>query len=106
MLLLHVDALVFGALPALDEQQLVFVLGGEIVVVGQAAGLLADQRQNALLRQLADKGLAAAGLGLVADVQNEFFHNGTSDVFCYCSTLDGQVQIFLRQGRKKHLQTV
>ena len=63
--LLHVDALVLGALPALDQQQLVLVLGGEVIVVGQAARLLPDGGQDALFHDLADERLAAAGLGLI-----------------------------------------
>ena len=53
--LLHMDALVFGTLPALDKQQLVLVLGREVVIIGQAAVLLANKGQDALLHQLADK---------------------------------------------------
>lgn len=56
------DALVFGALPALDKQQLVLVLGREVVIIGQAAVLLANKGQDALLHQLADKFLPQPGL--------------------------------------------
>ena len=59
------DALVLGALPALDQQQPVLVLGGEVVVVGQAARLLPDEGQDALFHDLTDERLAAAGLGLI-----------------------------------------
>ena len=104
--LLHMDALVFGALPALDKQQLVLILGREVVIIGQAAVLLANKGQDALLHQLADKFLPAAELGLVADIQHEFFHRAPPVFFCYCSTSGGQVQIFLRRSAKKHLQAV
>ena len=73
--LLHVDALVGRALPALNEQDLVLVLGREVVVIGQAAVLLPDLGQDTRLHDVADEGLTAAGLGRVAHVQDQlFFH--------------------------------
>ena len=70
------DALVGGALPPLDEQQLVLILRGEIVVVGKAARLVPDQGEDARLYKLPDKGLAAAVLGHIAHIQCQLFFHG------------------------------
>lgn len=56
--LAHVDLLVGAGGPLLDEQQLVRVLHGQVVVIAQAAALGADRVDHALGGELAQEILA------------------------------------------------
>ena len=62
VLLLHVYALVLVGVPGLQQEDLVLILAGEIVVVPQAALLPANGRENALLHHTAQKFLPPSGL--------------------------------------------
>ena len=61
----QMDALVGLSLPLLHQQNFILLLGGEIVVVADAALLPADGIGNALHHDLTDEGLPAAGLGRI-----------------------------------------